>query len=191
MIQETANVNIENKDGLEIATLGGGCFWCTEAVFQRIKGVEKVVSGYSGGQKENPTYQQICTGNTGHAEVIQVYFDPKVISYEDILYVFFRTHDPSTLNKQGYDEGTQYRSVIFYNDVNQKAIAEKAKKDLDAAGVWKNPAVTEIKPLGKFYKAEAYHQDYYNQNANQRYCVYVIDPKLEKLNKDFKDKLKN
>lgn len=185
MTQE--NVNLE---GLEVATLGGGCFWCVEAVYQRIKGVKKVVSGYSGGKLSNPTYKEICTGLTGHAEVVNVYFDPQEISYADILYIFWRTHNPTTLNRQGNDVGTQYRSVVFYHSDAQKQIAEKSKKETDALGVWDDPIVTEITKAKPFYPAEDYHQNYYNQNGSQPYCVYVIDPKIKKLEKEFEERLK-
>jgi peptide-methionine (S)-S-oxide reductase len=179
-----------NSEKLEIATFGAGCFWCTEAVFQRLKGVEKVESGYAGGQIKNPTYSEICTGTTGHAEIAQITFDPSVISYEELLYVFWRTHDPTTLNQQGADKGTQYRSVVFYHSNAQKASAEKIMKETEAAKVWKNRIVTEISAMPTFYKAEEYHQNYYNQNSKQGYCVYVIDPKITKLYKEFGDKLK-
>lgn len=175
---------------LEKATFGSGCFWCTEAVFQSLKGVHQVVSGYAGGKVKNPTYQQICTGATGHAEVTQITFDPQVISYEELLYVFWRTHDPTTLNRQGADVGTQYRSVIFYHNEQQKAAAEKSKKETDASGLWPNPIVTEINPLTEFYSAEEYHQNYYRNNPTQPYCRVVIDPKMQKLRKEFHHKLK-
>ncbi len=178
------------QDLLEIATFGAGCFWCTEAVFQRLKGVEKVESGYAGGQTKNPTYREICTGTTGHAEVAQITFDPSVISYEELLYVFWRTHDPTTLNQQGADKGTQYRSVVFYHSPEQKQAAQKIKQETEAAKVWSKGIVTEISPMPTFYKAEDYHQNYYNQNSKQGYCVYVIDPKITKLYKEFSDKLK-
>lgn len=177
------------KDNLEKATLGAGCFWCVEAVFQELKGVEKVVSGYMGGEIENPTYRQICTGLTGHAEVAVVYFDPEVITYEEILEVFWSTHDPTTLNRQGYDAGTQYRSAIFYHDDKQKAIAEKSKAEV-ATQLWDNPVVTEITEASTFYPAEDYHQDYYILNPNQGYCRAVINPKMSKFRKKFADKLK-
>jgi peptide-methionine (S)-S-oxide reductase len=175
---------------LEMATFGGGCFWCTEAVFQEVKGVHSVVSGYAGGTVEHPTYYQICTGTTGHAEVIQITFDADVISYAEILEVFWRTHDPTTLNRQGADAGPQYRSVIFYHNDQQHAIAEQVKRDLEASGMWRRPIVTEIVPLTNFYAAEDYHQDYYQQNRYQPYCYVVIDPKLKKFRKDFSDKRK-
>jgi peptide-methionine (S)-S-oxide reductase len=178
------------SDKLETATLGGGCFWCVEAVYQELKGVEQIVSGYAGGTVENPTYKQVCTGNTGHAEVAQITYDPEIISYEDVLYVFWRTHDPTTLNRQGADVGTQYRSVILYHDEEQKTIAERSKSETDASGLWPNPIVTEIAPLGKFYPAEDYHQNYYRNNPSQPYCIAVIDPKIKKFRKEFEEKLK-
>jgi len=175
---------------LETATLGSGCFWCTEAFFLPLKGVESVVSGYSGGKVKNPTYREVCSGLTGHAEVIQVKFDPKVISYAEVLEIFWNTHDPTTLNKQGADEGTQYRSVVFYHSEEQKKTAEAYKKQLANSGVYKNPIVTEISPAATFYPAEDYHQNYYALNPNQGYCQYVIRPKVEKFNKQYGSKLK-
>lgn len=175
---------------IETATLGGGCFWCVEAVFQEVKGVTAVESGYSGGAKENPTYKEICRGDTGHAEVCQIKFDTSVLTFKDVLEVFFKTHDPTTLNRQGNDKGTQYRSVIFTHSPEQKEIAEKIKKELDASGAYKNPIVTEISPLGKYYKAEDYHQNYFKTNPEQGYCAYVIQPKMDKFRKVFKEKLK-
>ena len=179
------------SDKLGTATLGAGCFWCVEAVFQDLRGVERVVSGYAGGSVMNPTYQQVCSGNTGHAEVVQITFDPEAISFEDLLYVFWRTHDPTTLNRQGADVGTQYRSVILYHDEQQKAIAEKSKQETDASGLWPDPIVTEISPFRDFYEAETYHQDYYRQNPNQGYCRLVIDPKVRKFRKEFQHQLKD
>lgn len=176
---------------LELATFGSGCFWCTEAFFQRLKGVEKVASGYSGGKIKNPTYREVCSGLTGHAEVIQVSYDPSVISYEDLLEVFFSTHDPTTLNKQGGDVGTQYRSVIFYHNEEQKKSAEQFKKQLDSSGSFGKPIVTEISPYTEFFPAEDYHQEYFNQNGEAPYCQFVIMPKLEKFKKGFKEKIKN
>ena len=174
---------------LQVATLGGGCFWCTEAVFQEVKGVEKVVSGYSGGNVPgHPTYREICSGLTGHAEVIQIIFDTDVISYEDILVIFMTTHDPTTLNQQGADRGTQYRSVIYYHDALQKEIAEVVSKEI--APYYENPVVTEISPLDVFFEAEKEHQDYYRNNQEQGYCSFVITPKLMKLRKLHSDKLK-
>ena len=175
---------------LETATLGGGCFWCVEAIYQDVIGVESVVSGYAGGATENPTYQQICTGTTGHAEVVQITFDPEVISFEEILYIFWRTHDPTTLNQQGADRGTQYRSIILYHNEEQKAIAEKSKQETDASDLWSNPIVTQIEPLTIFYTGEGYHQNYYKDNPNQPYCMAVIDPKVRKFKAAFQDKLK-
>ncbi|MFW9850696.1 MAG: peptide-methionine (S)-S-oxide reductase MsrA [Candidatus Thorarchaeota archaeon] len=174
---------------MEIATFGAGCFWCTEAVFQQLKGVESVVSGYSGGHVENPTYHQVTTGTTGHAESTQITFDPEVITYEELLEVFFTTHDPTTLDRQGNDIGSQYRSVIFYHSEGQKHSAEKIKAEFQANGTWKDPIVTEIVPFEKFYKAEDYHQNYYRNNPNQGYCQYIIKPKLDKVEKVFKLKL--
>ncbi len=179
------------SEAFEIATLGAGCFWCVEAVFQELKGVTQVISGYSGGAGPQPTYKQICTGTTGYAEVIQIAFNPAVISFTDLLYVFWRTHDPTTLNRQGADVGTQYRSAIFYHDGAQKEIAERSKAETDAANLYPNPIVTEISAYQSFYEAEAYHQDYYRQNAYQPYCRMVIDPKLRKFRAGFKDKLKD
>ena len=174
---------------MKLATLGGGCFWCTEAVFQEIKGVEKVVSGYSGGNAPgHPTYREICSGLTGHAEVIQITYDSNVISYQDILVIFMTTHDPTTLNRQGADKGTQYRSVIFYHDDNQKEIAENVLKEV--APYYEDVIVTEISPLDVFYEAEDYHQDYYRNNQTQGYCSFVITPKLSKLRQLHADKLK-
>jgi peptide-methionine (S)-S-oxide reductase len=174
----------------QLATFGAGCFWCTEAVFLNVKGVSKVVSGYSGGKVKNPSYRDISTGETGHAEVAQITFDPTVISFEDLLEVFWNTHDPTTLNKQGADEGTQYRSVVFYHNEGQKKVAESYKKQLAASKVYSNPIVTEISPLKEFYVAEDYHQNYYALNSNQGYCQYVIRPKVEKFKKQFASKLK-
>ncbi len=180
---------MENKK-LELATLGGGCFWCTEAVLLEVKGIEKVVSGYSGGNAPGkPTYREICSGLTGHAEVIQVSFDPGVISFHDILMIFMTTHDPTTLNRQGADVGTQYRSVIFYHDQNQKEEAEGVLNEISS--YYENPVVTELSPLKIFYEAEDYHQDYYRNNQSQGYCNYVITPKLAKLRKIHADKLKS
>jgi peptide-methionine (S)-S-oxide reductase len=178
-------------DQLQTATFGAGCFWCTEAVFLNVKGVSKVVSGYSGGKVKNPSYREVCTGETGHAEVTQITFDPAVISYEDLLEVFWNTHDPTTLNRQGADVGTQYRSVVYYHSEEQKKVAEAYKKQLDASHVYKDPIVTEISPLKDFYAAEDYHQNYYALNANQGYCQYVIRPKVEKFRKQFASKLKD
>lgn len=172
------------------ATFGAGCFWCVEAVFQQLEGVVSVESGYAGGTVPNPTYQQVCTGTTGHAEVCQIRYDPAKISFDKLLEVFWRTHDPTTLNRQGADVGTQYRSVIFYHDGQQREQAEKRKRELNAAGIWKDPIVTEISPLLKFYNAEDYHQNYFRANPRQSYCQLVIRPKVEKFRKVFRDELK-
>ncbi len=170
------------------ATFGAGCFWCTEAVFQNVKGVIKSVSGYMGGQVKNPTYAQVCGGDTGHAEVIEVEYNPEVISYEELLLIFFKTHNPTTLNRQGNDAGTQYRSAIFYADDEQKAEAEAMIIKLDAEGIFDHKIVTQVVPTETFYKAEGYHQDYFNNNSSQPYCAFVIQPKLNKFIKEFKEK---
>jgi peptide-methionine (S)-S-oxide reductase len=177
-------------DGKEIATLAGGCFWCLEAVFDDLKGVEHVGSGYAGGTVANPSYQQVCAGTTGHAEVVQITFDPRVIGFKDLLEVFFTIHDPTTLNRQGADEGTQYRSAIFYHNPEQKAIAEQVIKEIDAARIWNAPVVTELAPLTAFYQAEDYHQEYFARNAGQPYCQFVIAPKVAKFRKHYLEKLK-
>ena len=182
--------SLEIPDGLELITLGAGCFWCTEAVFQRLEGVEKVISGYAGGLVENPSYRQICTGTTGHAEVINVYFDPKKITLESILEVFWATHDPTTLNRQGADVGPQYRSAIFFNSPKQEEVASSMKKELNKSGVFDKSIVTEITPFSNFYPAENYHQDYFNLNGMQPYCQFVVRPKVEKLKKYFADRMK-
>jgi peptide-methionine (S)-S-oxide reductase len=174
----------------ELTTLAGGCFWCLEAVFRQLRGVTKVVSGYAGGHVPNPSYQAVCTGATGHAEVVQVAFDPATITFRDLLDVFFTIHDPTTLNRQGGDVGTQYRSAIFYHDDEQRCVAEQAVKDLAAAHVWDDSIVTEIVPLTAFYPAEDYHQEYYQRNANQPYCRAVIAPKVAKLRTKYFEKLK-
>lgn len=174
----------------ELATLGGGCFWCLEAVFEQLVGVEKVVSGYTGGQVTDPTYHQVCSGRTGHAEVVQVTFDPNAVSYREILDVFFATHDPTTKNRQGADVGTQYRSAIFYHSPAQKEIAERRIAELNAEQIWPAPIVTEVVPLEKFYPAEEYHQGYYRENPEQGYCMAVISPKVAKFRKQFTAKLR-
>jgi peptide-methionine (S)-S-oxide reductase len=174
----------------ETATLGGGCFWCTEAIFSELKGVESVESGYSGGSVSNPSYEDVCTGETGHAEVVQVKFDPNVISYMDILRVFFSAHDPTTLNRQGADIGTQYRSVIFYNGEQQEQIAKRVMKEVNDSKIWGTPAVTEIVPFKAFYPAEQYHKDYFERNPRQPYCQVVIAPKVAKFRKHYFDRLK-
>lgn len=180
---------------LETATVANGCFWCTEAIFKRLKGVVSVKPGYSGGQREKPNYDQVSTGATGHAEAIQIEFDPTILPYEKLLDIFFHTHNPTTLNQQGADIGTQYRSAIFYHDDRQKEIAEKVKDDLETSHFYKDPIVTEITPFTHFYEAENYHQDYYEKHADAPYCKFVIDPKLSKLlekyGNDVKDEYKN
>jgi peptide-methionine (S)-S-oxide reductase len=175
---------------LKLATFGAGCFWCTEAVFRQLAGVVMVVSGYSGGSVENPSYHDVCSGKTGHAEVCQITYDPSRISYEKLLEVFWKIHDPTTKNRQGDDVGTQYRSVVFYHDDEQKRLAQEYKTKLDAGKIWDGPIVTEIVPFKKFWPAEDYHQDYYKNNPNQSYCRLVITPKIEKFRKIFADKLK-
>ena len=176
--------------GLEMATIGGGCFWCTEAVFSELKGVEKVESGYSGGARANPSYEDVCTGHTGHAETIQITYNPGVISYRDILHIFFTTHDPTTLNQQGADFGTQYRSVIFYHNDEERRIAEDVIKEINGQKVWKKPIVTELTPFKAFYRAEDYHQRYFEKNPDAPYCQVVIEPKIAKLRQHNWEKLK-
>jgi peptide-methionine (S)-S-oxide reductase len=175
---------------LQTATLAGGCFWCLEAVYDEIKGVQGVESGYAGGHVDNPSYRAVCNGDTGHAEVIQVHFDPNVVSYRDLLNVFFAIHDPTTLNRQGADVGTQYRSAIFYHDDEQKRIAEELIKDLNVQKIWDRPIVTEVVPLDKFYMAEDYHQEYFARNPYQPYCMAVVSPKVSKFRKHFIEMLK-
>jgi peptide-methionine (S)-S-oxide reductase len=175
---------------MEQATLAGGCFWCLEAVFLELRGVERVESGYAGGHLPNPTYEQVCTGATGHAEVVQVTFDPAILSFRDLLRIFFTMHDPTTLNRQGADIGTQYRSAIFYHSPEQKAAAAEVIAEIAASGVWKDPLVTEVAPLDVCYPAEEYHRDYYRQNPRQGYCQFVIAPKVSKLRKLYFEKLK-
>jgi peptide-methionine (S)-S-oxide reductase len=179
-----------DSGGLEVATLGGGCFWCLEAVYEQLRGVEGVVSGYAGGTVENPTYEQVSMGNTGHAEVVQVTFDPQVITYREILEVFFDIHDPTTLNRQGADVGTQYRSVILYHDARQKAMAREVIQELHQAGTWADPIVTDVAPLEAFHEAEAYHQEYFRRNPRQPYCRAVISPKVAKFRKRHSFRLK-
>jgi peptide-methionine (S)-S-oxide reductase len=174
----------------EIATLAGGCFWCLEAVFDELQGVEKVESGYSGGRVKNPTYREVCTGTTGHAEVVQITFDPQVITFKDLLQVFFTIHAPTTLNRQGADVGTQYRSAIYYHSPEQRAAAEETIAEMTAAKLWDDPIVTEVTPLAEFYPAEDYHRDYFQRNPQQPYCQMVIAPKVAKSRKHFLDKLK-
>jgi peptide-methionine (S)-S-oxide reductase len=184
MAESTTNPN------LDTATFGTGCFWCTEAIFQQLDGVVKVTSGYSGGHVVNPTYEQVCEKNTGHAEALNIIYDKNKISFDELLEVFWQTHDPTTLNRQGNDVGPQYRSVIFYHNDEQKQKAEKYKTELDKSGAWNNPIVTEISAFKNFYPAEDYHQNYFKNNGGQPYCYYVIRPKVEKFQKVFKDKLK-
>lgn len=187
--KETKVMNTSNAK-LDTATFGTGCFWCTEAIFQQLEGVEKVTSGYSGGTVANPTYEQVCSKTTGHAECLNIMYDPNKISFDELLEVFWQTHDPTTLNRQGADVGTQYRSVVFYHNEEQKAKTAKYKADLDKSGAYDNPIVTTLEPFTIFYSAEAEHQNYYNNNTSQGYCQFVIRPKVEKFEKVFKDKLK-
>ncbi|MGD1007481.1 MAG: peptide-methionine (S)-S-oxide reductase MsrA [Ignavibacteriaceae bacterium] len=176
---------------LDIATFGSGCFWCTETIFDGLKGVHSVVSGYSGGNIPNPSYEAVCSGKTGHAEVCQITYDPQIISYDELLEIFWKTHNPTTLNQQGNDIGTQYRSVIYYHNEEQKKKAEHYKDELNKTGAWNNPVVTEITVFSKFYKAEEYHQHYFARNPYQGYCSFIIAPKVEKFRKVFKNKLKS
>jgi peptide-methionine (S)-S-oxide reductase len=189
---EKSTMTTEKKDqsGLQLATFGNGCFWCTEAIFQQLNGVEKVVSGYSGGKVKNPTYREVCSGLTGHAEVIQITYDPKKITFEELLEAFWQTHDPTTLNRQGADVGTQYRSAVFFHTEDQKRLATEYRKKLDESGAFDSPIVTEITAFTEFYPAEDYHQNYYNLNGEAPYCSYVIQPKVDKFKKVFKSKLK-
>lgn len=186
------NVKVENKavPTNSVATLAAGCFWCVEAVFQKLKGVEKVESGYMGGTLKDPSYKDVCTGQTGHAEVCQITYNPNIISFEELLEVFWKTHDPTTLNRQGGDIGTQYRSAVFYHDATQKQIAESIKNDLSQSGAFDAPIVTTFEPLSVFYKAENYHQDYFNLNGTNPYCQMVVKPKVEKFKKVFGDRIK-
>jgi peptide-methionine (S)-S-oxide reductase len=178
------------KENNDVATFGGGCFWCTEAIFERVRGVIKVESGYSGGQTVNPDYRTVSSGSTGHAEVVQVTYDPEFVSFLDLLEIFFKTHDPTTLNRQGADVGTQYRSIVLYHSEQQRELTMQTIKTLDSEGIWKDPIVTAVEPFERFYPAEDYHQEYYENNPNQGYCRLVINPKLDKLEKIFKGKLK-
>ncbi len=196
--ENKSQINIEEEtmdstfnSNIEKATFGSGCFWCTEAIFERLKGIKSVISGYAGGETENPAYEEVCSGKTGHAEVCEITFDPNIISYAELLEVFWKTHDPTTLNRQGNDVGTQYRSVIFYHNEEQKKLAEYYKHELIKSGAWENPIVTEISPADNFYPAEDYHQDYFEKNPYQGYCAFVIAPKVEKFEKAFKNSLKN
>lgn len=191
MLEIKTPIPMEVTDGLELATLAGGCFWCTEAVFLELEGVKSVVSGYIGGTIKNPAYREVTSGRTGHAEAIQITFDPKVVSYETLLEVFFATHDPTTLNRQGNDVGTQYRSEIFYYNDDQKSVANQYIELLTSEKTFEYPIVTRVSPASVFYLAEDYHQNYYNNNKDQQYCYYVITPKIKKLQSKFKSKLKN
>ncbi len=182
---------IESMSSLEVATLASGCFWCAEAVFQEIKGVVKVEPGYTGGLRQNPTYEQVSTGTTGHAEAVQIQFNPSIITFKEILEIFFATHDPTTVNRQGADVGHQYRSAIFYQDDRQKATAEGVIEELTKEKVFDSPIITEIKPFTEFYRAEDYHKDYFKKHPNQPYCRVVISPKIAKLRRQFKEKLKS
>jgi peptide-methionine (S)-S-oxide reductase len=188
MTREAGQENVAKS--LEVATFAGGCFWCTEAVFDQLKGVVKVESGYSGGDVANPSYEDVCSGETGHAETIQVTFDPSVVSYADLLRIFFTTHDPTTLNRQGADVGTQYRSAVFYHNPEHERIAREVVQEFEKSKVWKRPIVTELTPYKNFYKAEDYHQDYYERNSRQPYCRAVIEPKISKLREHYREKLK-
>jgi len=189
MLQQQEN-SAQTPSQKEIATLAGGCFWCLEAVFDELKGVESVVSGYMGGATANPSYEQVCSGRTGHAEVVQIAFDPAAVSFKEILEVFFVMHDPTTLNRQGNDAGTQYRSAIFYHSPEQKAQAEQVINNLNGAHIWSSPIVTEVAPAQAFYRAEGYHQEYFLRNPAQPYCMAVVAPKVAKLRKHFLAKLK-
>lgn len=180
-----------NTGQYETATFGSGCFWCTEAVFERVKGVIDVVSGYAGGDVEHPTYEQVCTGSTNHAEVVQITYDPNIISYDELLEIFWKTHDPTTLNRQGADVGTQYRSIILYHNEEQRKKAEYYKEKLEQENVYDDPIVTQIEPFVTFYRAESYHQDYFKNNPRKAYCSFVIQPKINKFEKIFKEKLKD
>jgi len=188
--KEIGGKPMDGKAKSRLATFGSGCFWCTEAIFKRLEGVDEVVSGYCGGSVDHPTYEQVSAGTTGHAESIQITYDPAKVAYDDLLEVFWKTHDPTTKNRQGYDVGPQYRSVIFYHNADQKKLAESYKMRLEAEGIWNRPIVTEIEPFTKFWPAESYHQDYYDNNPTKSYCAVVITPKIEKFKKIFKDRLK-
>jgi peptide-methionine (S)-S-oxide reductase len=178
------------KQSIETITVGGGCFWCIEAIFAELRGVEEVESGYAGGETSNPTYEQVCSGKTGHAEVVRVHFNPEVISLHDILTIFFTLHDPTTLNSQGADRGTQYRSIILYETPEQRDCALHVMEDIEASGIWPDPLVTEVQPLEHFYRAEDYHQSYFEEHSNQAYCSIVIQPKVAKLRSLYREKLK-
>ncbi|MEA3462456.1 MAG: peptide-methionine (S)-S-oxide reductase MsrA [Bacteroidota bacterium] len=182
--------SIDMKEKLETATFGGGCFWCVEAIFERVKGVHKAVSGYSGGDVSNPDYKMVTTGSSGHAEVVQITFDPEVVSFLELLEIFFKTHDPTTLNRQGADVGTQYRSIVLYHNEEQRKLTHQVIQQLDSEGIWNDPIVTAVEAFEQFYSAEAYHQEYFENNPNKGYCRVIITPKLEKFEKVFKEKLK-
>ena len=186
--KDTRIMNEQKKQ--EIATFGSGCFWCTEAVFERLDGVDRVVSGYSGGHVKKPSYKEVTSGQTGHAEVCQIFFNPEVISYEELLDVFWHTHDPTTLNRQGNDHGPQYRSVIFYHSAEQQKLSEKSKQAMEISGTFSHPIVTEIAEFTDFYEAEDYHQDFFANNPNQPYCTFIVKPKVEKFSSKYQDKLK-
>ena len=183
-------MSTHDQTRLETATLGGGCFWCLEAVYNELRGVERVISGYAGGHAPNPTYEQVCSGRTGHAEVVQVTFDPESISYREILEVFFTIHDPTTLNRQGADVGTQYRSVIFFHSPEQEQVAREVMAEVGASGIWRAPLVTQLQPLDRFYPAEGYHQNYFERNPSQPYCQIVIAPKVAKVRERYLARLK-
>jgi peptide-methionine (S)-S-oxide reductase len=187
--QDSSDMELKNQE-TDTATFGAGCFWCVEAFFQELKGVHKVVSGYMGGHVKRPTYKEVCNGNTGHAEVVQIVYDPKMIHFTELLEVFWQTHDPTTLNRQGADVGTQYRSVVFFHSEEQKKTAEELKLSLDVSGAFAGPIVTEISPASEFYVAEDYHQNYYAQNGSAPYCQFVIKPKMDKFRKVFSEKIK-
>ena len=182
---------MRNKNNYKLATFGGGCFWCTEAIFKKLQGVKKAVPGYSGGDAENPTYEQVCAGDTGHAESVQIAYDPDEISYDELLEVFWKTHDPTTRNRQGNDIGPQYRSVVFYHSADQKRLAESCREKLEAEHIWNSPIVTEIEEFTKFWPAEPYHRDYYENNPSNTYCSLVVTPKIEKFKRSFADRLKD
>ncbi len=184
-------IQTDKSETTEVATLGGGCFWCTEAAFNELKGILKIESGYSGGRVKNPSYGDVCSGETGHAEVVQVTFEPGIISFKDLLQIFFKIHDPTTLNRQGADEGTQYRSIILYHNDEQKAVAEQTVRELEAAKLWPNRIVTQLVPFEEFYKAEDYHQEYFQRNSRAPYCQVVIAPKIMKLREHYRERLKN
>ena len=190
IIMQKQTLKPDQRDNTEVATLAGGCFWCIEAAFDEIRGVIKVESGYSGGTTTSPTYEQVCSGTTGHAEAVQVTFEPNVVSFQDILHIFFTVHDPTTPNRQGADMGSQYRSVIFYHNEKQKEIAEQVIRELEDQKVWDNPIVTQVVPFKKFYKAENYHNQYFSRNPNAGYCRVVIAPKIAKLREKYREKMK-